>query len=191
MHTCAPPSLMDGQQASCPSRRIGVLFPPADSNPQHMCAHAHTHLHKHKCAHMLRCAYTHTKAHTHIHMHTNTHTCKHTCRHSRTAVSAPWQKLQGCIPLPPARILHRLRAEEGPWGGRHTGGGAAGWRFWKSGLWWVWDQALRQREWRRCWVGRLAESHKEHQLRKNQGQFLMNLLEGELYVGSLNKWLVS
>lgn len=76
-------------------------------------------------------------------------------------------------------------------GGRHTGGGAAGWRFWKSGLWWVWDQALRQREWRRCWVGRLAESHKEHQLRKNQGQFLMNLLEGELYVGSLNKWLVS
>lgn len=40
-------------------------------------------------------------------------------------------------------------------------------------------------------MGRLAESHKEHQLRKNQGQFLINILEGELYVGSLNKWLVS
>lgn len=124
MHTCAPPSLMDGQTGLLSIRRIGVLFPPADSNPQHMCAHAHTHIHKHKCAHMLRCAYTHMKAHTHIHMHTNTHTCKHTCRHSRTAVSAPWQKLQGCIPLPPARIPHRLRAEEGPWGGApHWGWG--------------------------------------------------------------------
>ena len=28
-------------------------------------------------------------------------------------------------------------------------------------------------------------------MRKNQGQFLINLLEGELYVGSLNRWLVS
>lgn len=74
--------------------------------------------------------------------------CRQALRHSLTAVSAPWQKLQGCIPLPPARIPHRLHVEEGPrrGGGRHPGVAAAGWRFWKSGLRWVWDQALRQRE---------------------------------------------
>ena len=40
--------------------------------------------------------------------------CRQALRHSLTAVSAPWQKLQGCIPLPPARIPHRLHVEEGP-----------------------------------------------------------------------------
>ena len=154
--------------------------------------HTHTHTQAQVCTHAQMCIHTHEGTHTYTHAHNYTHVQTHTCRHSCTAVSAPWQKLQGCIPLPPARIPHHLRAEKGPWGGgRHPGGGDAGWHFWKSGLRWVWNWALRQREWRRRWVGHLAESHKEHQLRKNQGQFLMNLLEGELYVGSLNKWLVS
>ena len=38
------------------------------------------------------------------------------------------------------------RRGRGGGGGRHPGVAAAGWRFWKSGLRWVWDQALRQRE---------------------------------------------
>lgn len=55
----------------------------------------------------------------------------------------------------------------------------------------VWAQAPRQREWRRRWIGLLEKTHKEHQLRENQGQPLVNPLEGELHVGSLNKQLVS
>lgn len=86
---------MGGQTGLLSIRHMGVLFPPADSNPQPVCAHAHTQSpNEHTCSHV----------HTYTRRHTHTHTNAPACRHSRTAVSGSWQRLQGCVLLPPARI---------------------------------------------------------------------------------------
>lgn len=113
------------RQASCPSDIWVFCFHLQTLIPS-MCVLMHTHKAQ-MSTHVHTCTHTHEGTHTYVHMHTNTHAC----RPSRTAVSGSWQRLQGCVPLPPARIPHHLRAEEGLRGG-------AGWHFWKSGLGWVW-----------------------------------------------------
>ena len=62
---------MGGQTGLLSIRHMGVLFPPADSNPQPVCAHAHTQSpNEHTCSHV----HTHTRRHTHTYTRTQMRT---------------------------------------------------------------------------------------------------------------------